>query len=116
MRQDAKLTTVTKLERISALSHKDPEFKARNLMHLYNPESLRECFNGLDGKKAVGADGVTKEEYGKDLDRNLKDLIERMKRMAYRPGPVRQVMIPKEGKPGAFRPLVLRQISFSRFT
>ena len=28
-----------------------------------------------------------------------------MKRMAYRPGPVRQVLIPKEGKPGATRPL-----------
>src|SRR3990167_8273537 len=28
-----------------------------------------------------------------------------MKRMAYRPGPVRQVQIPKEGKPGATRPL-----------
>ena len=28
-----------------------------------------------------------------------------MKRMAYIPGPVRQVLIPKEGKPGATRPL-----------
>ena len=28
-----------------------------------------------------------------------------MKRMSYRPGPVRQVLIPKEGKPGATRPL-----------
>jgi group II intron reverse transcriptase/maturase len=28
-----------------------------------------------------------------------------MKRMAYKPGPVRQVLIPKEGKPGAKRPL-----------
>ena len=28
-----------------------------------------------------------------------------MKRMAYRPGPVRQAMIPKEAKPGAVRPL-----------
>jgi retron-type reverse transcriptase len=28
-----------------------------------------------------------------------------MKRMAYRPGPVRQVLIPKEDKPGAVRPL-----------
>ena len=29
----------------------------------------------------------------------------RMKRMAYQPAPVRQVLIPKEGKPGATRPL-----------
>ena len=31
--------------------------------------------------------------------------MERMKRMGYIPGPVRQVMIPKEGKSGATRPL-----------
>lgn len=28
-----------------------------------------------------------------------------MKDMAYRPGPVRGVLIPKEGKPGTTRPL-----------
>lgn len=109
MRTDAFVTTATKLERISALSRQDPEFKFGNLMHLYNRESLGECFNWLDGKKAVGIDGVTKEEYGQDLDRNLENLLERMKRMAYRPGPVRQVMIPKEGKPGAMRPLGISQ-------
>jgi RNA-directed DNA polymerase len=31
--------------------------------------------------------------------------MDRMKRMAYIPGPVRQVLIPKEGKQGAVRPL-----------
>lgn len=32
-------------------------------------------------------------------------MVSRMKRMGYRPGPVRRVLIPKEGKPGATRPL-----------
>jgi group II intron reverse transcriptase/maturase len=59
----------------------------------------------LDGSKAVGIDGVDKEEYGKNLRGNIADLLERMKRMAYHPGPVKQVLIPKEGKPGATRPL-----------
>ena len=74
-------------------------------MHLFNEESLLECYHGLNKKKAVGIDGIDKETYGEDLETNIKDLIARMKNMAYRSGPVRQVLIPKEGKPGATRPL-----------
>ena len=74
-------------------------------MHLFNQESLAACFHALDGRKAVGADGVTKAQYGRHLERNLEELVERMKRMAYRPGPVREVRIPKAGKPGATRSL-----------
>jgi group II intron reverse transcriptase/maturase len=74
-------------------------------MHLFTDESLAACFHELDGRKAVGADGVNKAEYGLNLESNLKDLIARMKRMGYRPGPVRQVLIPKGDKAGAMRPL-----------
>lgn len=74
-------------------------------MHLFNQESLGANFHTLDGRKAVGVDGVTKAEYGNDLERHLEDLVERMKRMAYRPGPVRRVLIPKEGQINAWRPL-----------
>ena len=74
-------------------------------MHLFNRESLAACFHELDGRKAVGADGVTKAQYGIHLERDLEELVERMKRMAYRPGPVREVLIPKAGKPGAMRAL-----------
>jgi group II intron reverse transcriptase/maturase len=74
-------------------------------MHHVNEESLKEIYNRLDGKKAVGIDGVTKEEYGKNLDENLRELLERTKRMAYRPAPVKEALIPKDGQPGKFRPL-----------
>lgn len=74
-------------------------------MHLFNEDSLRECFNELDGKKAVGADGIDKEKYGENLEENLRNLMANMKRMAYRPGAVRQVLIPKAGKPNEKRPL-----------
>ena len=48
---------------------------------------------------------MTKEEYGKDLDENLNRLLDEMKRMAYKPRPVKEHLIPKEGQPGKFRPL-----------
>lgn len=75
------------------------------LMHHFNAESLRASFDKLNGRKAVGADGVSKTQYGKALQENLDDLLARMKRMAYRPAAVWQALIPKEGKPGHFRPL-----------
>jgi RNA-directed DNA polymerase len=97
--------TETLLKRIRWLSEKDPKKEYQNLMHLFNEDSLRECFDELDGKKAVGTDGIKKEKYRENLDENLRDLIARMKRMAYRPGPVRQVLIPKAGSKTDKRPL-----------
>ncbi len=97
--------TETKLNRIAALSTANLRMVFTNVMHLFNEESLRACFHELDGKKAIGSDGIDKAKYGEALDKNIKNLVERMKRMAYIPGPVRQVLIPKEGKAGATRPL-----------
>lgn len=76
-----------------------------SLMHHINVDTLRICYNELDGKKAVGVDGVNKERYGENLQKNLEDLTRRIKSMSYRPGPVREVLIPKEGKRNATRPL-----------
>ena len=47
--------------------------------------------------------GVSKEEYEKNLDDNLDKLIDRMKRKAYHPQPARRVEIPKDN--GKTRPL-----------
>ena len=93
----------TKLKKITALSVGDPKKEFNWLMPLFNRANLISCFRELDGKKAIGADGITKEEYGKNLEGNIDNLIERMKKMSYRPGPVREVLIPKED--GKFRPL-----------
>jgi group II intron reverse transcriptase/maturase len=43
-------------------------------------------------------DGVTKREYGENLDGNLRDLSARLKRMGYRPGTKRRSYIPKAGQ------------------
>lgn len=102
---EAQLLTKTKLNKIALLSQHDPKRSFDSLMHHFNFESLKECFYELDGKKAIGIDGIDKATYAENLDQNILDLITRMKAMAYRPGPVREVLIPKEGKPGATRPL-----------
>lgn len=97
--------TETKLKRIAALSAANPERVFTHVIHHFNEESLRACFHELDGKKAKGSDGIDKEKYGENLETNVQNLMERMKRMAYIPGAVRQVLIPKEGKADAVRPL-----------
>ena len=102
---DSQITTETKLKRIAWLSGRDRLKQFDCLMHHFNESPLKECFHQLSADRAVGVDGITKADYAANLDANLKDLIGRMKRMAYRPGPVRRVLIPKEGKPNATRPL-----------
>ena len=97
--------TDTALAEIAWLSAHNPNQIYHSLIHHFNEDSLRHCFDRLDGKKAVGVDRVSKTIYGENLSANLEALITRMKRMSYRPGPVREVLIPKEGKKGATRPL-----------
>lgn len=58
----------------------------------------------MTAAKAAGIDGETKSEYDKNLESNLKDLVGRMKRQAYKPQPVRRVYIPKPGS-NKMRPL-----------
>jgi RNA-directed DNA polymerase len=105
MGQQSLSATSTKLNRIAWLSKQDSGKRFECLMHLFNQESLIECFHELDENKAVGIDGVTKRDYGENLYSNIDRLISKMKDMAYRPGPVREVFIPKEGNPGAIRAL-----------
>ncbi len=102
---ESQINTDTALAEIAWLSTQNPDQVFHSLMHQINVDSLRCCFYKLDGRKAVGADQISKTMYGENLTVNLEELITRMKRMSYRPQAVRQVLIPKEGKKGATRPL-----------
>jgi hypothetical protein len=61
-------------------------------------DNLRACYDTLEARKATGVDGVTKKEYGEELEENLRDLSERLKRMGYRPEPKRRSYIPKPAR------------------
>ena len=65
----------TKLGRIAEISVATRRPIFTSLYHLINEDLLKECHRELDGKKAVGIDKVTKEEYGKQLDSNIADLV-----------------------------------------
>ena len=89
----------TKLTRIAELAKQRPRIKLQTLIHAIDEESLKAAHSDLEAKKAVGVDAVTKEEYGKKLQENIQDLLDRMKRQAYKPQPVKRVYIPKpDGK------------------
>ena len=93
----------TKLVRIAEISAttKHPIFTS--VYHLINEDMLKQCHKELDGSKAVGIDKVTKDEYGKNLDRNIKDLVQRLKNKSFKPLPSLRVYIPKAN--GKKRPL-----------
>lgn len=93
----------TKLERIAEISATTAKPEFNNLYHLINEDMLKQCHQEMDGKKAVGIDKITKEEYGLNLDGNIRDLVGRLKRRAYKPMPTRRVFIPKAN--GRMRPL-----------
>ena len=81
----------------------DPHQKAEQLVTLADvheqgrkdPNAALDALLQSIGERPEDADGL----------RWLEELVERMKRMACRPGPVREVRIPKAGKPGATRSL-----------
>ncbi len=95
----------TRLECISrrAIHRKDTVFN--NIGYAIDLDLLRECYHELDGKKAIGIDGVTKEIYGRNLENNLQDLLTRIRKCAYKPQASRVVEIPKED--GSTRPLAI---------
>jgi len=94
----------TKLERIAEAAKTKPNEKFTSLVHLINEEMIKECHREMEKGKASGVDDITKEIYEENLEANVKDLISRMKRQAYKPQPVRRVYIPKPGS-DKLRPL-----------
>ena len=87
----------TKLQRIAEKAGSTPELQFTSLFHLMNEEMLLGCFERLRENAASGIDGVTKEQYAAQLTENLRQLLDRLHRMAYIPQPVERVYIPKPG-------------------
>jgi RNA-directed DNA polymerase len=93
------------LGRIRKAARQSKTEKFTALLHHVDLRLLRESYLTLRRDAAPGADGMTWEDYGLDLESRLMDLHERVHRGAYRAQPSRRVMIPKAD--GKQRPLAI---------
>jgi len=86
-------------------AEREPNYRFRNLYGEIDLSMLYESFRDLKRSAAPGVDGVTVEMYAEDLDRNLRQLLERLVGKTYRAQHVRRRYIPKGN--GKTRPLGL---------
>ena len=86
------------LERVREAARKDRKLKFTALLHHVSIDLLRDSYFSLKKQAAPGVDGVTWEEYGRDLGARLADLHGRIHRGAYRAQPSRRVWIPADGR------------------
>ncbi len=91
------------LLRVVERAQREPEGRFHSLAHLIDVPALERAYRRMRKDAAVGVDGVTKEQYGQDLEAKLRDLHERMKAKRYRHQPIRRVHIPKDQ--GKTRPI-----------
>lgn len=88
------------LARVAARAQKYPEERMQSLAHHVNEDALLRSFGRIKRNAAVGVDGVSKQEYGQNLEENLKALHERLRTKKYRHQPIRRVHIPKDKEIG----------------
>jgi group II intron reverse transcriptase/maturase len=92
-----------RLLKVRERAKQDPDGCFFSLAHLIDEEALQRAYRSLRKDAAVGVDGITKEQYGQELEGNVRSLLERLKAMRYRHQPIRRVHIPKER--GKTRPI-----------
>jgi RNA-directed DNA polymerase len=98
-------TVSTKQERIAGLAKQSPQMAFTSLAYLMDIDWLKEAYRRTRKDGAVGVDGVTAEDYERDLEGNLQRLLDRAKSGTYQAPPVRRVHIPKGGSATETRPL-----------
>jgi len=91
------------LLKVAVRARREPDAQFHSVAHLIDVAALERAYHRQRRDAAVGVDGVTKEEYGRGLEANLRDLHGRLKTMRYRHQPIRRVHIPKDK--GGTRPL-----------
>jgi hypothetical protein len=91
------------LERVRQAARDRKEERFTTLLHHVDVAALRAAYRGLKREAAAGVDGMTWQDYGRDLDARLEELHGRLHRGAYRAQPSRRTYIPKPD--GRQRPL-----------
>jgi len=91
------------LDRVREVARRDKEARFSALLHHVDLGRLAAAYWAINPKAATGVDGVTWGGYGQDLEVNLRDLLARVHRGAYRASPSRRAYISKAD--GRLRPL-----------
>ena len=93
----------TSLQGIAKKAKEQKQHRFQDLYRMLNEENLLDCWRYIRKDAAYGVDRVSAQEYEENLEENIKNLVERLKRKSYRAKLVRRKYIPKgEGK---MRPL-----------
>ena len=85
----------TRQRRIAKMAGKYADSPLTTLSHHMDLLWMRQAYFRLKRDSAPGVDGQTVSDYGEDLDRNLLDLLERVRSGRYRAPCVKRAHIPK---------------------
>jgi len=91
------------LLRIRMLAESEPELVFTSVVDRIDLYLLKKSFRQVRKKKSAGVDKITAKQYAKNLDENLYNLYQRLRRGQYVATPVRRIWIDKEG--GKKRPI-----------
>jgi len=101
--QERRASVQTSLQAIAKKASEQPEYRFRNLFGLLNEEMLKDSWRDIRKNAASGVDGVSAAEYELNLDENIHQLVDELKRKHYRAKNVLRRYIPKGN--GKLRPL-----------
>lgn len=82
-------------QRIAELARERPHECFTALNHYLNVDWLKAAYERVKAGSAPGIDGQSWSDYGKNLDENLRGLLDRVKSGRYVAPPVKRVHIPK---------------------
>ena len=91
------------LVRIEQLAQAEPDMVFTSLAHRIDLSLLRKSFRQLRKNESTGVDKVTARQYAKDLEENLYNLYQRLRRGQYVASPVKRIWLDKED--GKKRPI-----------
>jgi RNA-directed DNA polymerase len=103
VRTQGRVTWPAHLDRVNEAARRSRQTRFTALLHHVDVEALKRAYARQRKKASPGVDGLTVEEYGQNLEKNLQNLYDRVHGGHYRPLPVRRVHIPKPD--GGQRPL-----------
>ena len=101
--RSAGVSVSSELDRVRQVAVRDKGARFTALLHHVTLVRLMMAYQDICPEAAPGADGVTWQEYGRDLVANLRDLHGRVQSGRYRASPSRRAYIPKAD--GRLRPL-----------